>query len=111
MIAIAAAPPPQPPSKKEDESLWALVLVALPVLNLLFLTVLALTFWRRRIFWLRELHHMVDQIKAELPGVIVGEILTRWDVARMDKRIQDLEATVGWLEDRCNGDESNKPAG
>jgi hypothetical protein len=93
----------------------AVLLNQLPVVNLFLniltiiaLTVLATTFWRRRQFWLSELHHLVEEMKEELPPVIAGEILARWDMERVDRRIERLENVTGWLES-LQSEPSNVP--
>ena len=104
-----------------DYGYWAAVLRAtsvsafsldwLPFVNLglsmgcvLGLVVVAVQFYRRKRFFMAQFHALADELKRDLPPVIVGEILTRWDMAAHERRLMDLEAKADWLERRQNGE-------
>ena len=84
-------------------SLLALVIVAL--------TILAVSFWRRRDFWVEQMAALGRHMKEELPPIIVGEIMTRWDMERVDRRLGELETIVGFLESRQKDEDGEVPPG
>lgn len=93
------------------------VLDWLPFINLailigviMALSTLAYHFYRRRQFFIDQFHHLAEEIKTDLPPVIVGEILTKWDLVNYERRLSEVEAKADWLERQQNGGSNHEPA-
>lgn len=89
----------------------------LPILNLCILigviaalSTLAYHFYRRRQFFVDHFRSLADEIKKDLPPVIVGEILMKWDLVNYERRLTEVEAKADWLEQQQNGGSTHGPS-
>lgn len=78
--------------------------LALILLVIVAVGVLVWVLARRKRMFDQMFHHLADQMKEELPPIIVGEMLTRWDLVGYERRITDLETKADWLLRQQDGE-------
>lgn len=72
---------------------------------------LAVSYWRRKSFFIAEFEQMAQELKQDLPPVIVGEILTRFNLPKVEERLGRVEDQANWLQRRFNEVNEEKQPG